>query len=283
MNRWKSPLQVWMEKTNAVPLEEKKGIALTVGTELENLVAKMFTGKTGLAVRRVNKTLIHKEHDFIRANIDRDIVGHDAILECKTASAYKADEWKDDEIPAEYIFQCVHYLAVTGAKKCYLAVLIGNQDFQVKTIDRNEEMIKDLIDKEVEFWETYIVAKKMPIFMTADDDDNLKKLFPEAVQGESMEFVDAESIDKKINEIKEFEEEIKIEVGRIAVLKNDIKAIMQHYETGVAGEWKATWKNQKQTKFDKKALKEKYPDIAKEFTTEGTNRVFRTSKNKEVE
>lgn len=33
------------------------------------------------------------------ADVDRLIVGEDAGLECKTASAYNADKWADGNIP----------------------------------------------------------------------------------------------------------------------------------------------------------------------------------------
>ena len=40
------------------------------------------------------------------ADVDRLIVGEDAGLECKTASAYNADKWKDGDIPLHYVMQC---------------------------------------------------------------------------------------------------------------------------------------------------------------------------------
>ena len=57
------------------------------------------------------------------ADVDRLIVGENAGLECKTASAYNADKWKDNVIPEHYLIQCYHYMAVTGKKEWYIAVL----------------------------------------------------------------------------------------------------------------------------------------------------------------
>ena len=48
------------------------------------------------------------------ADVDRLVAGEDAGLECKTASAYNTDKWKDGNIPLHYIMQCYHYMAVTG-------------------------------------------------------------------------------------------------------------------------------------------------------------------------
>ncbi len=54
-------------------------------------------------------------------DVDRLVVGEDAGLECKTASDYNADKWKDGEIPPHYLIQCCHYMAVTGKSAWYIA------------------------------------------------------------------------------------------------------------------------------------------------------------------
>ena len=60
------------------------------------------------------------------ANVDRLIVGENAGLECKTTSAYNAKEWDGDEVPAQYILQVQHYMAVTGAK----SMVAGSADWR---------------------------------------------------------------------------------------------------------------------------------------------------------
>ena len=53
------------------------------------------------------------------------------IFEAKTATAYKAGEW-EDTIPDEYQLQIQHYMAVTGYRGAYIAVLIGGNTFRWK-------------------------------------------------------------------------------------------------------------------------------------------------------
>ena len=50
--------------------------------------------------------------------------GEDAGLECKTASPYSANQWKDGKVPPHYLAQCLHYMTVTGKREWYLAVVI---------------------------------------------------------------------------------------------------------------------------------------------------------------
>ena len=113
LSRWTTPLKIWAVKTGQiVPEDISQKIAVKLGNKLEQTVCELFTEQTGLKVRRVNETLFHKDYNFIGANIDRKIEGQDVILEAKTCSAFKAKEWGEDEIPAEYLLQCYHYLAV---------------------------------------------------------------------------------------------------------------------------------------------------------------------------
>ena len=74
---------------------------------------------TGLEVRRSNNMYVHSEYPFMLADVDRLIVGKEnglIGLECKTASPYSADKWKDGKVPAHYLAQCDHYMAVLNAK-----------------------------------------------------------------------------------------------------------------------------------------------------------------------
>ncbi|MFA5089329.1 MAG: YqaJ viral recombinase family protein, partial [Candidatus Omnitrophota bacterium] len=141
LSRWGTPLSTFMAKVYPNRDDSEnciggKNEASYWGNELEEKVCEAFTKVTGKKVARVNQTLKHPEHDFIRANIDRRVVGEDAILEAKTCSAYKAQDWVDDEIPEEYILQLQHYLAVTGNEVAYIAVLIGGQKFLWKRVER---------------------------------------------------------------------------------------------------------------------------------------------------
>ena len=104
----------------------------------------------------------NKEYPFMIADVDRLIVGEDAGLECKTASAYGADKWKNDAIPDHYLIQCYHYMAVTGKKTWYLAVVILGKEFQYRKITWDDNIITNLISIEKQFWEEHVQKGIMP-------------------------------------------------------------------------------------------------------------------------
>ncbi len=151
-----------LEKTGQSYSEDQGNEAAYFGTLLEDMVAKEFEVRTGKKVRRNNFMLQHPEHEFIMANIDRKVVGENALLECKTASAYLAKDWEDDEIPEPYLVQVQHYLGVTGYEKAYIAVLIGGQRFVWKEIERDEELIDMIFEAEVHFWNYHVLGNNPP-------------------------------------------------------------------------------------------------------------------------
>ena len=110
---WKSAAQVYMDKVEPIAEEDEAKVSerLRIGHDLEDYVAKRFMEETGKKVRRCNYMLHHPEHEFLLADIDREIVGENALLECKTTNSYAAGEWVD-EPPEHYQMQCIHYMMV---------------------------------------------------------------------------------------------------------------------------------------------------------------------------
>ena len=69
INRYKSPVELWMEKTEQMPTSDA-GEAAYWGTILESLVRTEFTKRTGVEVKQVKSILQSKEHSFMLANLD---------------------------------------------------------------------------------------------------------------------------------------------------------------------------------------------------------------------
>ena len=231
MSRWRSKLDVYVEKTGMLPPEDiSEKLAVWLGNELEEVVAKRFEKETGKKVRRVNRASTNKDlPDYILCHIDRDVVGEDAILECKTADSSKAKEWQADEVPTEYVIQCLHNLMVTGAAYCYIACLLGNRKFVWKRIDRDEELIAQIKKAEIDLWEKHVVPKVMPMEFCEFDDETLKKLFPHAVKDKTV-IIDDESVEMKIESIKEIDAQIKALEKEQAILKAEIIALFKDAE-----------------------------------------------------
>ena len=177
MNAYVSPLALWAEKTGRLPGFEGN-LATEVGTYMEEFVAQKFAEVTGKKVRKCNLSWFNSDYPWAIANIDREIVGEDAGLEIKTTSELNLKKFKNGEYPANYYVQIVHYLAVTGKKRWYLAVLIGNREFRWFTIERDEEEIKALMEAEKEFKQLIDSDTPPAADGSASTADTLSALYP---------------------------------------------------------------------------------------------------------
>lgn len=152
LNPYKSPYQLWLEKTGQAEAPDLSHVqAVYWGSKNEANVADWFQETTGKKARKLG-TLRSRAYPFMLANVDRAVMGEEAGLEIKTAGVSQAKKWKGDEIPDAYYCQCLHYLAVTGADRWYIAVLIGGNDAIYKVVERNDDDIKAIIEAEADFW-----------------------------------------------------------------------------------------------------------------------------------
>ncbi len=279
LSRWRTPLEVWAIKTGAIQPEDLSNkLAFEVGNELEDLCAKLFEKRTGKKTHRVNETIYHPSHAYIAANLDRRVVGEDALLECKTAGAWAAKDWAGEDMPQEVIIQVMHQLMVTGKSYGYACILIGgNQDFIWKRLDRDPLIIAEMLKKERDFWIKYVETKTPPQ-ATKLDGDVLFKLFPNAPAGSEIALGDEanrilESLEGLLADYKSLE-------GVIEKEKNVLKEMLGSNEIGLTDRYRISWKNQTTVRLDTQKLKEEKPRIVEEYSKSAASRVFRYSKIK---
>ncbi|WP_281659102.1 lambda-exonuclease family protein [Halobacillus sp. Cin3] len=270
-NKWKSPVVVYMEKIGEVKSESSSGEAAYWGNVMESTVAQEFSKRTGLKVRKRNAILQHPEHEWMLANVDRLIVGKNEGLECKTASEYLKDEWDDEEIPMAYLLQCQHYMAVTGADAWWIAVLIGGNKFVHKKIERDEDLIENLIALEKDFWEENVLKRVPPEIDGSDASvDFIKAMYPDADPDTETE-MDSES-DKLLEALKQ----IKLEEKDLKTKKNEyenrLKQKLATFEKGFTNQYVVTFKNQERRTVDSKRLKAEKPDLYEEYSKISSSR-----------
>lgn len=280
ISRWKTPLQVWAEKVGHIQPEDiSDQLHVKLGNRLEATVADLFAEETGKKVRRANETIFHPAYDFLGANVDRLVIGEDAGLEVKTVSAWKAKEWQDEDMPIEYIMQCLHYMGVTGRRKWYLAVLIGNHEFKWKEILYDEKVIRDLIRREVDFWTKYVVPIVMPAIVTKNDADTLYKIFPVAIENKAIELGDETNL--IVEALQSYQQDLKNLEGHIDEKKNELKMLLKENEAGRTSKYVITWKNKETTRIDVERLKQESPAIYEEFAKTTSTRELRIKTPKE--
>ncbi|MCC8052093.1 MAG: hypothetical protein LIP10_15880 [Clostridiales bacterium] len=187
----------------------------------------------------------------------------------ETPSAYK-QEIREDGTPAAYILQVQHYMAVTGAKKTYIAALVGGNHFYIREIERDEEMIGKIIAMEKYFWETHVLGGVEPVPDGSDaTTDYFNRRFSKS-NGTTIELPDealhvCEEYDRISKKMKQLE-------TAKAAAANQLKSYLKEAETGTVGDRVASWKQVSKNTLDTKRLKAEKPDIYNGFLAQSSYR-----------
>lgn len=267
-SKYTSAYSLWAEKTGQVEPEDlSENEYVYWGTKNEPNIADRFEEVTGKKVRRCG-TLQDEEYPFFHANVDRLVVGENAGLEIKTAGLTKSNEWRDDEVPDDYYCQCQWYMGVTGAEKWYIAVLIGGNKMVWKEIARNDDTIKELREKALNFWQNNVLGGVAP---EADGNEGttntVKKLYQQAQELEVALPSKATALIARWDELKSTEAEIEQQLEEV---KNALCLLLGPAKKGTINDRTVTWSNYagKET-VSAKDLRAKYPDIAREMVKVG--------------
>lgn len=296
LSPYRTTVDVYLDKIEQKPEQSADEMTAPMywGTVLEDCVAKEFSRRTGWKVQRINYLL---KDEWRIANIDRVVSKNgkapwvrgqlrtDTLLECKTASAYSSEHWgpsqeseiiagnvtSEHKIPDTYETQVQWYMGITGCTRCYVAVLIGGNDFRMYQVNFDPDLYARLDGICERFWNDCVLLRTAP---TPADADDAVKLYPvpesddmaEANDVLSVEIGELRNINGRIAELKKEADAIK---GRLCI------AIGEKSGLTIAGEPACTWTAQTSRRFDATAFKAAYPDLYNEFTKQTRTRVFR--------
>lgn len=271
LNPYASAMTVFHDKTTGdLALEDNE--AMRQGRDLEEYVAKRFCEATGLKVRRSNMMYRSRENPFMIADVDRLVVGEDAGLECKTASAYQADQWKDGKIPPHYFIQCLHYMAVTGKKAWYIAVVVLGREFKYTRIERDEGVLKKLAAVEREFWNRHVVKGEIPAPDGSEACNRLlNQYFHTSKKGTAIRLVGFDEKLKRREELEGALKELQKEQDRI---DQEIKLYMKDHETAFNDSYRVSWGSVESVRLDTKRIRKERPEIYEDFSCVTSSRRF---------
>ncbi len=275
-SNFSTPFQIWQDKTSTEdPVEEEKDI-FWFGQEVEPLLAARFTVDTGIATRNVG-TYQSKEHPWAMANPDR-LTADGGVLEIKTTGIYtdKAKDWKAGEVPDNAYVQTQYYLGVTGRSHAWFIALVDRTPHIIGPVDRDEELIAELMATGTEFWAYVESNTPPPVDLTTVTGDELGVRYPQVLDPESCaeaplpELVEDDL--QRLTEVKDLEKSAKDE--RTAI-ETRLKAVIGDHEyLTVSGQPVARWQQVAgRRSFDKTAVLEK---IAAERGLEPTKQNLKT-------
>ena len=270
LNPYRTAIQVYYDKTSD-SIEDVDNEAMRQGRELEEYVARRFCEASGKKVRRANVMYYDEKNSFMLADIDRMVVGENAGLECKTASPYSEEKWRDDKIPLSYQLQCYHYMSVCNADAWYIAVLIYGRDFKYYRIERDDEVIENLIRIEKEFWNEYVLKQVIP---DPDGSKTADVAIAERFKESKSITIPLTGFDERLErrqELLSLLEKIETEKRQI---DQELKLYLGDAEIAENEHYRISWKNFSRSSIDEKRWKAEQPEIYKKYRRETTSRRF---------
>lgn len=256
LSKWSSPMSVWAEKLGK--LEDKPETeAMRMGRDLEQYVAERWAEATGKKVERVNAILYNDLYPFAHANIDRWVVGENAGLECKTTSTLDVRQFQGVEFPEQYYAQCVHYMAVTGAERWYLCVMVYGRGVFCYVLERDQGEINALMGAELEFWGHVQDGTPPPVDGSEATRETLKTIYHETSNDE----VDLFGREGLLSEWQSLQEQKKAIDERVGQIAHTIMLDMGEAERGRCPGYLVTWKPQERRTFQTAKFAKDHPDM----------------------
>ena len=157
----------------------------------------------------------------------------------------------------QYYAQCIHYLAVTGAERWYLAVLAYGRGFFTFVLERNQAEIAALMAAEAAFWKQ--VEQDIPPAADGSGATTaaLQEIYPIS-RNTTTALFGRDAVLQEYMRLKEDKKALDLRIGEI---ENTIKADLGEAESGSCGVFHVSWKSQTRQTFQAKEFAKDHPDM----------------------
>ena len=278
---WMTPLELWnIKKGKMKPPVKANANQLEMGHLLEPIAAFWYAKKTGNHVYEDTNLYQHADFPFALANFDRRFTrqddGEPGILECKSCTFHKADEWADGAIPLYYEFQLRFYLSVADVQIGSFSALWGNNpdnDLAMPNIVRDKAK-EDMIFERLEEWIWSLENDKPPTMADVKPSlalESLARIYGASKKGlPTIEF--PSKYEKSLRQIATYQDMVRECNKNIKLYEKEIEAhsvrvaeLMKEHEHGILETSKdkllIDFVTKTTTRPDSKVIKEKFPSI----------------------
>ena len=267
LSPWKSPAQIWLEKTGRVEAEDLSDKPyVEFGNIMEPIVGDWYAKRhPDRTVRRVNAICQSIERPWAQASLDYEVKDPElgwGVLEIKTARSAK--DWQDG-VPLYYLTQVTHYMQVTNREFADVAVFFRDtcefDEYRVIYDPTDGDVVLEAVDT---FWRDYVGRNIMPELVgTASEIASLTKYYgtPESDfrTTNDQEAIEAISAYQTASQAEKSAKEDKTKAAAVlAGLIGDAKGLV----TDVA---RVTWVRSNTTRFDAKRFAKDHPDLYEQY------------------
>lgn len=296
VSEWMTPLELFQKKIGTAPPEKPNPRLDSIrraGTELEPHILRLLLNKLreqGVEVELLarNERYVDLQHPFLGCEIDFELRLTGTVLvngvevyfdgehingDCKSSQGFWRWKWGaegSDDVPIAYAAQFMHGLGITGKRWCIVAALIGLHDVAIFWVERDDETITAMRQKQVDFWENHVQTKIEPDPIKFSD---IRALFPQD-NGRTVEATP--EVAGQVERILKLQRQNKINEAEIEDLKVSIGEYVGDFmRLTVEGREVLTFKHQAKTVLDDKALRRQHPTLVPLFEKTVESRVLR--------
>lgn len=272
MSKYTSAYELYLDKRGELPViprPEALDRAARWGHLHEPLLAQEFSRRHGVKTRRIG-LIRHVTEPWMLANLDRQVHGcpdGPCLLEIKNRSAYKAGDWGEsgdpDGVPDQEALQTLHYISVTGYSHAHVAVLINGNDDRNYRVNRDDDLIADIVAMERAFWQRVQDGDPPPVDGSESATNLLGALWAGS-ENSAITLSPGEAGDL-IASRREIKAGIEALNEDLCLVENQLRNLLGDAEAAVLdGEPVITWK--RNGTFSAKRFKAEHPDLADKYT-----------------
>lgn len=248
LSRWRTPFDIYLSKTTPVDEKEEEPKYFVRGRFLEGAIAEWYADKFKVTLaHRDPFNMIVGPESWMAANPDATVLPGNGVaeeygLECKsTRSEDGFGKSGSDILPVEYQLQGHWYMACTGFKRWDFAVFFTISDeFRWYTIERDDDVLKNIVDRCRDWWDEHIVAGNPPPIDWSDSaSEYLRSKFP-VPKSPLREAMTAEI--SLSNQIHDLQDEISAKEKELKAMKNRLIESIGDAEGFVWGGGRVTYK-----------------------------------------
>ncbi|MET8609709.1 YqaJ viral recombinase family protein [Streptomyces misionensis] len=264
--KYNSPRRVYEEK-HGRSFDEDTEYA-EVGREIEGFIAHLFSKRSGVPIAMPPGTLQNIERPWMQVNVDRyaldDAGAVVAPVECKNRSEYQIKDWDGDAPPDAPAIQCYWAMAVGGWKLGYVAGLVGGNKLRWFRLERDEEIIGELVEHCEQWYRRHVVEGFPPPADGLEDTANLLARLWE-VKPESIATVDDDQAKALLERFEAADQKVKAAEEARRTIQNEMRLIAGANEIVRNTSGEVVWTNRQNGTFAPKRLEKARPDIAAKY------------------
>jgi predicted phage-related endonuclease len=147
-------------------------------------IGQEFTDQTGLHIAGEQMELTHPDYPWAVGRADGLVFdGHveEATIDLALGGIEikSSREWKaHDHLPVEWQAQANHYLWLSGLERWWFAVGYSGWHVQVYVHERNDDVVQWQAEREIRFYEEYVLPR-IPPPVSGDDLDAIGDVYPD--------------------------------------------------------------------------------------------------------